>query len=102
MCIRDRLKTASIQTMFKRAAKKAGVALTPHTLRRGWYAEFRRHGGDVVTAMHIAGWKRDVMPLAYSADRLDEISQHVFDEVAARQVAGRRRRLHAVPLQASE
>jgi integrase len=95
----DRLKTSSIQTMFKRAVKKADVQLTPHTLRRGWYAEFRENGGDVVTAMHIAGWKREVMPLRYSADRLDEISQIVFDEVAQRQVKagrGHPRRLRAI------
>jgi integrase len=88
----DRLKTSSIQTMFKRAVDRAGIRITPHALRRGWYAEFMTHGGDVVAAMHIAGWKREVMPLRYGADRLDEISQAVFDEVAQRQVqAGRRR-----------
>lgn len=94
----DRLKTASIQTAFKRAAHRAGVTLTPHTLRRGWYAEYMEHGGDVVTAMHIAGWKREVMPYNYGADRRDGTSQVVFDEVATRQVQARRRpgRLRAV------
>jgi integrase len=92
----DRLKTASIQTMFKRAVKKSGVKLTPHTLRRGWYAEYMEHGGDVVTAMHIAGWRREVMPYNYGADRRDATSQVVFDEVAQRQVQAGRRRLRAV------
>jgi integrase/recombinase XerC len=91
-----RMQTASIQTSFKRAAHRAGVELTPHTLRRGWYAEYMEHGGDVVTAMNIAGWKREVMPYIYGADRRDSTSQVVFDTVAARQVAARRRSLRAV------
>ena len=82
--------------MFKRAAARAGVALTPHTLRRGWYAEYIEHGGDVVSAMHIAGWKREVMPYRYGADRRDDTAQAVFDEVAARQVRPAAGRLRAV------
>ena len=90
----ERLTVGSIQTMFKRAAAHAGVTLTPHTLRRGWWAEYVDHGGDVVTGMHIAGWSREEMPHRYLADRRDDSAQAVFDAVAARQIAadrGRRR-----------
>jgi integrase len=92
----DRLRTATIQSAFKRAARRAGVALTPHTLRRGWFNEYMTHGGDVVTAMHVAGWRKETMPYRYGADRRDDTAQVVFDEVAARQVAAARRRLRAV------
>jgi integrase/recombinase XerD len=92
----DRLRVNSVQNVVKRAAARAGVSLTPHTLRRGWWAEYVEHGGDVVTGMHIAGWSREVMPHRYLADRRGDASQTVFDAVAARQLAARRRRLHSV------
>ena len=96
-----RLKTGSIQTMFKRAAARAGVELTPHTLRRGWLAEFMQHGGNLVDAMTIAGWTRETMPHRYLASRRTETARANFREVAARQMAAAnegtaRRRLRSV------
>jgi integrase len=96
-----RLNTGAIQNMFKRTAARAGVALTPHTLRRGWLAEFMTHGGNLVDAMTIAGWTREVMPHRYLASRRTETARANFREVAARQMAAQnegvaRRRLRAI------
>lgn len=86
-----RLTTSAIQSMFKRAAKRAGVPLTPHTLRRGFVGDHIEHGGDVVTAMTIGGWTREVMVHRYLADRRDDVAQAKFDQVAANRIAMSRR-----------
>jgi integrase len=92
----DRLTTNAIQNIVKKAAKRAGVPVTPHCLRRGFVAEYLAHGGDIATLMVIGGWASEVMIYRYMGDLRAATAQGVFDQVAARQVAARGRNLRAV------
>lgn len=92
----DRMTTNAVQNIVKRAAKKAGVPVTPHSLRRGFVAEYLAHGGDIATLMVIGGWASEVMIYRYMGDLRAATAQGVFDQVAARQIAARGRNLRAV------
>lgn len=85
----DRMTTTSLQNVVKRAANTAGVAVTPHSLRRGFVVEHLEHGGDAASAMIVGGWSSETMIVRYSADRRAQVGQARFDEVAARQVRSR-------------
>lgn len=85
-----RLPTAAIQNVVKRAAAKAAVPVSPHSLRRGFVVEYMTHGGDVATLMILGGWESEVMILRYMADARATTAQAVFDTVAQRQIASRR------------
>jgi integrase len=91
-----RITTNAIQTMFKRTAARAGVALTPHSLRRGFVVEYLAHGGDIATVMIIGGWASEVMVYRYLGEARARTAQTVFDKVAARQVAATSRELRAL------
>jgi len=93
----ERLTTNACQNVIKKAAAAAGVAVSPHSLRRGFAVEYMANGGDVVTLMEIGGWSSEVMIYRYLADARSATSQQVYDTVAARQLAtARGRRLRAV------
>ena len=87
-----------LQNVVKRAAARAGVAVSPHALRRGWCVQFITEGGDETACMEIAGWTSNVMILRYLADARAEAAQANFDRVAARQAGASReqRALRAV------
>lgn len=85
------LTTSAMQSMFKRHAAIAAVPVTPHTLRRGFVVEYLTHGGDVPTLMVIGGWSSEVMIVRYMGDQRALTAQAVYDVVAQRQVASRRR-----------
>lgn len=83
--------TSAIQTVVKRAAAAASVPVTPHCLRRGFVVEYMSHGGDVATLMIIGGWSSEVMIVRYMGDLRVRTAQTVYDDVARRQLASRRR-----------
>jgi integrase/recombinase XerD len=86
------LPVDAIKTMVKRNATRAGVPVTPHSLRRGFVVEYLTHGGDVPTLMINGGWSSEVMIYRYMGEQRAKTAQAVFDVVAQRQVAARRLR----------
>jgi integrase/recombinase XerC len=87
----ERMTRTAVQNIVKRAATTAKVPVTPHCLRRGFVVEYLAHGGDVATLMVIGGWESETMIVRYMGDRRALTAQAVYDSVAARQVAARRR-----------
>lgn len=93
-----RLPTDAIQNIVQRAASKAKVPVTPHSLRRGFAVEYMIHShGDSATLMILGGWEDETMIVRYMADRRREAARAVQHTVNARQVAARgNSRLRAV------
>lgn len=95
-----RLTVTAAQNIVKRAARRAGVAVSPHALRRGWATEYVRHGGSGDALMHQAGWTDTRMPGTYFADQRSAIAltdaAAVAERRAARSVMPSRRPLRAV------
>ena len=58
-------------------AKRAAVALTPHSLRRGFVVEYLAHGGDIATLMIIGGWSSEVMIYRYLGEARARTAQDV-------------------------
>lgn len=94
--VSDRITTTAAQNVVKRAARQAGVKVTPHCLRRGFVVEYLAHGGDIATLMVIGGWASETMIYRYMGDMRASTAQTVFDQVASRQIASRPRSLRAV------
>ena len=78
------MTTSAVQNVVKKAAAKAGVPVSPHSLRRGWCVEYMTGGGSESMCMEIAGWTSNVMVLRYLADARAEAAQSDFDRVNAR------------------
>lgn len=79
------MTTSAVQNVVKKAARAAGVPVSPHSLRRGWCVRYMADGGTETAAMEIAGWTSNVMLMRYLADARAEVAQSDFDRVAARQ-----------------
>ena len=78
-----RMTTQSIRDMVKRAAKKAGVPVSPHQLRRGFVSQYLRASrGDVLGLEVIGGWSDHRMPRRYLADEEAEAGIDRFFDVA--------------------
>lgn len=85
-----RITVSAVQNVVKRAAKRAGVKISPHTFRRGFVVEYMAHGGDMPTLMILGGWGSPEMIIRYLADQRAATAKTVYDRVAERQVAARR------------
>ena len=81
------MTTNAVQNVVKKAAKSAAVAVSPHSLRRGWCVRYMADGGAETACMEIAGWTSNTMIVRYLADFRAEVAHHDFDRVAARQTA---------------
>jgi integrase/recombinase XerD len=85
-----RITVSAVQNVVKRAAKKAGVRISPHTFRRGFVVEYMSHGGDQASLMILGGWGSPDMIVTYLADQRAATAKTVYDRVAERQIAARR------------
>jgi integrase len=87
----EAMTVSAVQNVLKRAASRTGVPLTPHCLRRGFAVEWLTNGGDMATLMIIGGWETETMVVRYLGDQRVATARAVYAQVAARQVAARRR-----------
>jgi integrase/recombinase XerC len=75
------LRSDSITQMFRRLGRRAGVNITPHTLRRRLADEWVRKGGSDDALMRIAGWKSAAMPARYRQQAADELAFEQFRRI---------------------
>jgi integrase len=85
-----RITVSAVQNVVKRAAKKAGVSVSPHAFRRGFVVEYLAHGGDQASLMILGGWESPAMIINYLADQRAATAKTVYDRVAERLLAARR------------
>ena len=85
--VNGRLQTRAIKDMVERAARRAGVRISPHQLRRTWTSEYLRAGGDTLSMEIIGGWNDPRMPRRYLADEAAAASLDRGFEVMDRQSA---------------
>ena len=90
-----RLQASAVQRVIMRAAKRVGVPVSSHQLRRGWTGEYLRAGGDVLSLEVVGGWADHRMPRRYLADEEASAAIDRFYDVAD-DAAGRRRPLRSV------
>jgi site-specific recombinase XerD len=86
-----RLTSSSIAETITRAARRLGLDVRSHQLRRGFTAQYLRAGGDVLSLEVVGGWADHRMPRLYLADEEAEAALDRFHDVVD-QSAGRRLR----------
>jgi integrase len=83
----NRLTTNALQNVIKDAAAATDLAVTPHSLRRGFVVAYIANGGSTAACMIIGGWESETMIVRYLADARAGTAQVDFNAVAARQIA---------------
>lgn len=68
------LRLSGVKQAFERLAKRAGVKVTPHQLRRAFAGEFMRRGGSQNALKALAGWASDQMVSRYLGAQQTEIA----------------------------
>jgi site-specific recombinase XerD len=86
-----RMASRSIAETITRAARRLGLDVRSHQLRRGFTAQYLRAGGDVLSLEVVGGWADHRMPRLYLADEEAEAALDRFHDVTDRS-AGRRLR----------
>lgn len=86
-----RLKPTSLAETVTRAARRLGLDVRSHQLRRGFTAQYLRAGGDVLSLEVIGGWADHRMPRLYLADEEADAALDRFHDVTDA-AAGRRLR----------
>lgn len=88
-----RMTSRSIAETITRAARRLGLDVRSHQLRRGFTAQYLRAGGDVLSLEVVGGWADHRMPRLYLADEEAEAALDRFHDVTD---AASGRRLRAV------
>lgn len=87
-----RLTADSVQSVVARAARRVGVPVSAHQLRRGWTAEQFRAGADTTMVQIVGGWRDPRQPHRYLADERAAVALERFWELHEQPPATRRLR----------
>ncbi len=68
------LRLSGVKQAFERLAKRAGVKVTPHQLRRAFAGEYLRRGGSQTALQALAGWASPRMVDRYLGVQRAEIA----------------------------
>jgi len=68
------LRLSGVKQAFERLATRAGVAVTPHQLRRAFASDYLRRGGSQTALQALAGWDSTRMVDRYLGELRGEIA----------------------------
>jgi integrase len=77
------LQLSGVKQAFERRAKRAGVAVTPHQLRRAFAGDYMRRGGSQTALQALAGWSSPRMVDRYLGAQRQEIALQEFHRLYA-------------------
>jgi integrase len=77
-----RLSSKAIQQVVNRAARRCGIVLSAHDMRRGWTVDSRRRGVDNLSIRTVAGWSSDRMLARYFGPEAQRLAVDAFHAAA--------------------
>jgi integrase len=77
-----RLTTGAVCGVVERAAKRLGLSISPHDMRRGWAVESKRRGVDMASIKRSGGWRNDEIVNRYFGKEADVLAVEAFHAAA--------------------